>query len=88
MQDNRQYIIKPFAFWTSDRAKHLFRIKDSELEDAKLHPQGIIREEEDRVLVIEQDPKAYVMNKKPSEVLKRHNAKQVGAKKGEGRPKN
>lgn len=79
MQDNRLYIIKPLSYWTSPRGKTLFNVKQSELDDAVAHPQGILREEEDRVLVVEQDAKAYIAKKaeegKVSEVLKRHSAK-------------
>lgn len=79
MQDNRQYIVKPLSYWTSPRAMALFRIKQSELDDAAKHPQGIIREEVERVLVVEQDARGYIEKKADggtmSEVLKRHVAK-------------
>lgn len=78
LDDERLYHIQPLAYWQSERAKHLFKIKDFELEDAQRHPQGIIREDVDHVLVIQQDAKRYIQSEAAkgnvSEVLKRHDA--------------
>ena len=85
MEDKRLYIVRPLSFWSSPRAQHLFKVKQSEVDDAQAHPQGIIREDEEHVLVIEQDPKAFILKEadegRASEVLKRHNTKIKAGKK-------
>lgn len=76
MEDRRIYLIKPLHYWQSPRVRHLYKIKDDELDRAKKHPEGVLREDVDHVLVLQQDPKAYIEKEaeegRVSEVFKRH----------------
>lgn len=60
IEDRRLYIVRERAYYESPRGQQIFAVAKSELDTAEKDVNGIIREENSRVLCLARNPKDYM----------------------------